>query len=85
MPPTKLGDVVLIEWLDHSSLDGNQWQTMENAETLAPVIVRSIGWLLREDKETLVLVPHTSDENGMVFGEVCILKRVVIKRKKLRA
>ena len=79
----KLGALTLIEWLDHCSLDGGHWQTVESAETLTPVIVQSIGWLLKETKETIVLVPHLSQGQGQVFGEVCILKRVIIKRKSL--
>ena len=80
----KLGELALIEWLDHASLEGSHWQTLQDAATLAPVIVKSVGWVLREDKHTVVLVPHASQEFDLTFGEICLIKRTILKRKKLR-
>jgi hypothetical protein len=78
----KLGHLEIVEWVDHASLAGNHWQTIETVATLTPEHVTSIGWVLKEEKEFIVLMPHHTREMG--FGDVAILKRAITKRKRIR-
>ncbi len=75
-----------IEFLDHFS-DGDQWTALgEYAEKkYEPLVCRSVGWVVREDKHQITLLANldgspwtTEDRNG--FGAFVILKPCVVRR-----
>lgn len=79
-----MGPLVIIEWED--SLGCPQgWQAFEDAST-SHVIIQSVGWVLRESKESVTLVPHVGRVDGdanqgqgiMTIPKRCILKREAI-------
>ena len=63
--------LVLVDWLDSHQSRG--WQDVERIEEAAePLYCRSVGWLLAENPDCKVLVPHVSGErNGTVLLQGC--------------
>jgi len=80
----KLGTLVLIEWLDSTSLSG--WQYLAPNETLSfsPRRIKTIGWVVATSPVALLLTAHTSEpgEGDPRFGSLdplaiprgCIMK-----------
>lgn len=77
----KWGPITVVEWMDSCSLKGGTWNDTEHVEELSPHQVRSVGWLLKEDRDVIVLVPHAAQHQ--VSGELCILKGTIVRRWKL--
>lgn len=75
--------LVLVDW--HDSYASIGWQDFSEIGGNV-LLVRSVGWLLRETHDALVLVPHTTDDrhedtppqgNGVMTIPTCAVKRVV--------
>lgn len=67
--------LVLVEWVDsyHAPMD---WSELDDDSKI--LLCRSVGWLARENKDCLTVVPHWTDfEHGC--GEMTI-PRVAVKR-----
>jgi len=71
-----------IEWYDHSSYSENAWRTHEEFEALGPIRVVSLGFVITENDQSLVIVPHYG-ENDKGGGEMCILKSDIVVRRLL--
>ena len=74
MSPT----LVVLEWLDSCALHGGTWNDTEDAAAISPSRCRSVGWILREDKQAIVLASHFAEHQ--VGGEMCILKKTIVRR-----
>lgn len=73
-----------VVWLDHCSLGPTRtWQDLADAVNLKPVKMYSVGWIIKETKTYIILVPthNTSDHS---YGEMLILKGCIKKRRVLR-
>ncbi len=76
-----------IEFLDHYS-DGDEWTDLDELKSPAfePVVCRSVGWVLAENKKMLKLIttidgdPETA---GRGFGIFCIVKADIVRRVDL--
>lgn len=81
--------LVLVEWLDSHS--GRGWQDFERLERAAePLYCRSVGWIVRENNNCKVLVPHISGEkNGDIAlqgcGDLTIPTASILKTTVLRS
>lgn len=51
--------LVLIEWLDSFGCSAN-WQNIQ-IESVAPLVCRSVGWLVYDGADCKVVVPHLTD------------------------
>lgn len=75
--------LVLVEWVDSHS--GRGWRDIDRIkETDSLLHARSVGWLLRETKEVILLASHiTGEDNGNILlqasGDMCIPKVAVKK------
>src|SRR5437588_120425 len=80
----KTGPLVLIEWTDSQSmLGGGPWTDAETiVSDLRPSSIRSVGWVLREDKASVTIVAHVSSQQ--VSGDLCIPKSAIAKRTVLK-
>lgn len=80
--------LVLVEWVDSHSSRG--WQTMETLERAAePLFCQSVGWLVSENKDCKVIVPHIGGErNGDQMmqgcGDLTIPAKAITKMTVLR-
>jgi hypothetical protein len=81
--------IVLIEWVDSHS--GRGWQDLESLEASAvPLYCRSVGWLVKETEQCVVIVPHISGEkDGHILlqgcGDITIPTKAIVKEKILEA
>ncbi len=80
--------MVLVEWLDAHS--GRGWQTASQiADAAEPLYCRSVGWLVAETADCVVLVPHMSGEqDGEPYltgcGDLTIPKKAIVRSLKLK-
>ena len=80
--------LVLIEWEDSHS--GRGWQDACAIGVAAePLYCRSVGWLVSENKQCKVVVPHIAGEkNGNAMlqgcGDLTIPAKAIVKMTVLR-
>jgi len=73
---------LLIYWIDPTSYA--PWQTLEDASSLSCAEQWSLGWLVYEDKDKLVLALTFADDRKEVSDKIvlpqgCIKSRVEVK------
>jgi hypothetical protein len=63
--------LVLIEWLDATGGTRAGWKPVADMKRDLPHKCRSVGWIIHEDDDRVVIVPHmTGDGDG--DGELTI-------------
>jgi len=76
----KLADMkmVRVDWLDAMS-DDNTWQEISELtkQTLKPVT--SVGWILTENKDNIILI-SSFDEDAQMGGGGCTIPKTCVKR-----
>ena len=83
--------LVVVDWTDSCSMTGGPWHSVEsikediNKQSLA---CRSVGWLIAESKDAIVLVAHQAfgtkeAELNQVSGDMTIPKCAIEKMKVL--
>jgi hypothetical protein len=70
-----------IEWEDHVSLAESGWKSRDDAHGLTAEVCKSVGFILRENAKEIVLV--SSLAGHQVDGEVCIIKKTIVRRERL--
>lgn len=77
--------MVLIEWLD-SRQPTQGWQFLEDLEIPKACKCISMGWLLDEDAERVVIAAHRNDQDQndqvmgiMVIPSCSIQKKIILK------
>jgi hypothetical protein len=84
--------LVLVEWIDASTHGNrNNWHPLDEIEDTTSVLkCKSVGWLVVDDKDKKVLVPHISgeaNENNRPcgYGNLVIPSRAIKKMTVLKA
>lgn len=81
-PGVKL-PLTYVEWDDHHSND--DWQAEEDFD-LAPRVVYSVGWLVKEDDRVIMLATTVDPISVRPYANtITILKATIRKRKLVRA
>lgn len=71
----EIGDMLLVKWEDHYSID--EWQEIPTSEDIETLYVTTVGVFLAENKTYIVLARnYTSDE--LVDGLMFILKKNIV-------
>jgi hypothetical protein len=79
-----MNEMEYVEWLDHCSLGPTRtWQDLSDAVELTPVKMYSVGWVIKETKKYIIVVP-THNSSDHCYGEMLILKGCIVRRKILR-
>lgn len=78
-PPT----LEIIKWLDHSSFTQSLWRDYDDYVQMDNYPVFSVGWVIKEDKEAVILLASVARENGKGFNDVRIVKTAILERWKL--
>lgn len=73
--------LVLVEWLDSYGCSAS-WQDISGSPA-APLVCRSVGWLLHDTDDCKVIIPHLSDPshehaNQQGCGDMAIPTRAVL-------
>lgn len=71
---------VVIEWRDSAGLNG-LWNDDEAVLDLHLGIITSIGRIVEEDEDFIILVPHVA--SNQLAGAMCIPRAVIKKTKVL--
>ena len=77
--------LVLVEWVDSCSFVGSLWIGKDNVEGLDPHSCKSVGWIVKEDDECIVLAASLSDHEysgNMCIPKVCITKMIDLNAPK---
>ena len=62
--------LVLVEWLDaHASKGWNNFDILEQATE--PLKCKSVGWLFKETKDCVIILPHVADQNSEIESQGC--------------
>lgn len=62
--------LVLVTWIDSLGCSSS-WREKEYLTNSKPLLCRSVGWILRDDDNYIVLVPHTADETSHSDWQGC--------------
>lgn len=74
----------VIEWLDHCTYDKSEWRSEEEVGKLEPIKVITLGFLVKETKESVILA-STGTIDGHLGQEFLILKRGIVRRQKVKS
>lgn len=76
--------LLYIEWLDHCSRKDGSWADPDElARELKPIVVSSVGWLIKETDHYLLLVSSNAGGDN-VGGDCLILKNCISRRRVLK-
>lgn len=81
----KLPPIELIVWEDHYSI-GDGWIDINELEETGlkdPLLITSVGFVINENKKTLVLVDGVGD-HGRTPGHIVLLQSAIRHRTVLR-
>jgi hypothetical protein len=74
--------VLFVGWRDHFAQPG--WSNLDDVATTSKgKYVESVGFLIHEDEDCIVLAKSQCDENQTVAHTTTILKKLVEKRRVL--
>jgi hypothetical protein len=74
--------IVLIEWLDSYSVY-EQWDFLKDLKEPEIIKCKSVGFIVNETNESILIMPHISGDNEAGKGGICIPKLSIIKRTQL--
>ena len=78
--------LVLIEWEDSFGCS-ERWQIIKEQVNAKPMICQSVGWLVQDDKEVKVVVPHMTKSDNVDLqgcGDMTIPTKAVVRIVELR-
>ena len=82
--------LVVVDWIDSHSTTGGLWKRITEIEDdlRDASRCRSVGWVASDNKETLVLVAHLSNDDGehvpFAGGDISIPKKCITKTTVLK-
>lgn len=86
-------ELVYIQWKDHVSFTTSTWRTEEDYEDLGPALCETVGWIMKETDDYLIIV-NTRNEPGVkdldfdapenYLGDILVLKSTITKRERLK-
>ena len=76
------GKIVLIEWVDSYSVY-EQWDFLKDLKEPEIIKCKSVGFIVNETDESILIMPHISGDNEAGKGGICIPKIAIIKRTEL--
>ena len=74
--PSGLSRLVVVEWIDASSFDGWRPQGSMLTAVQGGLGCRSVGWILYESEDRLVLVPNLSEVGSV--GDAMVIPKVAV-------
>ena len=81
--PSRIPALVLVEWVD-SARPEPAWRHLDDAPSLEVICCQSVGWLIDESAEVMMLAPNLGDiksEQNMQASGFMRIPRSAIKRQ----
>ena len=75
--------IEVIQWGDAESID--QWESIKELKAECLPTIYSVGWILRETKDVVVMCCNFDKQNEKASCIMLIPKSMIIKRRKLNA
>jgi hypothetical protein len=72
----------LIEWVDSYSFY-EQWDFIKEIAEPEIIKCKSVGFIIKETNDSIMILPHISGENEAGRGGICIPKISIVKRTQL--
>ena len=83
MRKLKIGDAVIIDWFDHCSYHTNTWTAKSVIYNNTPILITTIGFIINDSKDSLVIASTIDHEDHCMKGDLCIIKATIKSIKKL--
>jgi hypothetical protein len=80
--PNEDFDKVIVEWKDAYEMESG-WQTIEEAIKIRPPTIFSMGYVLKEEKEYIILAGDVGRKGDSDCGRVQVIPKSWVKRVKL--
>jgi len=74
--------LVLIDWVDSYSVY-EQWDFIKHIKEPEIVKCKSVGFLIKDTEESILILPHISGESEAGMGGICIPKVSITKITEL--
>lgn len=74
--------LVLIEWIDSYSVY-EQWDFIKDLSEPEIIKCKSVGFVVRETNELILIIPHISGDSEAGKGGICISRISIIKITEL--
>ena len=79
----KVDKLLYVEWIDPVG-PHDEWTKISKVIKSGTALIRSVGFVARDDEKVLVLIPHVNDEQKDCFGDITIPKGCIKKRRVLK-
>jgi hypothetical protein len=73
--------LIYLEWIDHWGMGGG-WKDVNDIKDPGPMLCRSVGWLVKEDKEGYYLASGICLESGAPHSSIQYILKVALKKKQ---
>ncbi len=74
---------VFLMWEDSYGV-GSTWEEFADKSTIVPHMCFSVGWIVKETKDAIVIVPHISPPNEQIGAVECGCGDMVIPKSAIR-
>ena len=72
--------LVYVQWMDSCGLNNGVWKSRDDAEEMEPLVIDSVGYVLKETEEHITIASHVCEHQ--VSGEMSIPKSAIIGKPK---
>lgn len=72
----KKNQLIFVEWNDAITIP--EWYGPDDANNIHPTTVHSVGWLIKEDKYSIILAATMSLTSGLLSQITCIPKGCIV-------
>lgn len=71
--------LVFVKWHDAKGVS-DTWQFLKDAAEPAPAVMESVGWVIQENDDVIVIAPHmsTDEDSSQYCGEMQIPKVAIL-------
>ena len=77
-------ELFYIEWEDPASAHSGWFELIdEEINKLVPAEVKSVGWIIKENKKYIVVASSLIEKDNIGGGDTTILKSLITKKVKL--
>lgn len=77
--------LLYVEWVDSCMVVGGVWKKGDDVRESEPALVKSVGFVVAQDKQRIVLAAHVAVDGSDSFGgDMCIPRSAVKRVRRLK-